>query len=135
MEITALLCDRAEVTGDGKCNVEGVFNELYAPGFPARQDAMTLLAVIQWDRDDGGRVPFVIDLLHPDGHSVFTVDGHTDVEPRQPPRPPAKTYLVLPLEKVVFTGPGCYRVRIRVKDRDLEGPSLYLMRTPMEEAV
>lgn len=135
MEITALFCDRAEVTGDGKCNIEGVFNELYAPGFPARQDAMTLVGVIQWDREDSGRQPFVIHLLHPDGDPVYTIDGHSDVEPRDPQRPPAKTYLVLPMEKVIFTEPGCYRARIRVKEREVNGPALYVMRTAMEEAV
>jgi hypothetical protein len=35
----------------------------------------------------------------------------------------------MPLEDVVFPVPGRYRFRIRVKGRELQGPSLYLVET------
>ena len=33
----------------------------------------------------------------------------------------------MPLENVVFPLPGRYRVKIRLKGKELEGPSLYLV--------
>lgn len=133
MEITALFCDKAQAWENGKLDIEGVFSELYAPDFPARQDSMTLVGIVQWEREDDGRQPFRIDLDHPDGHPIFTVDGHTDVEARPEPRPPAKTYLILPFEKVVFTAPGRYRVRTAIKGRTFDGPSLFLVKSEPKE--
>lgn len=134
MEICALFCDRATARENGKLDIEGVFNELYAPGFPAKQESMTFVGVVQWDRGDDGRRPFRIDLDHPDGHPIFTVDGHTDVESRDEPRPPAKTYLILPFEKVVFTSPGHYRVHADIDGHPFDGPSLFLVETREEGA-
>ena len=50
--ILALMCDDASTTSDGKLDVHGVFNDLFAPGFPARRDKMVLVAGIEWDRED-----------------------------------------------------------------------------------
>lgn len=129
MEFTALFCNEANTGGDGTLDILGVFNELYAPDFPARQERMVLAGIVQWERGDTGQQTFRIDLTHPDGHSIYTIDGHTEVESRPEPRPPAKSYLVLELENVVFTTPGRYRVRTSIKDRNYTGPSLFLMKS------
>ena len=126
----ALVCDDARMRPDGKMDVHGVFNDLAAPSFPAKQDRMVLVTTIEWDRDDEGRNAFRVDLLGPDGRPSLTVDGHTDVDARSPDRPPPRTRLILPLEEVVFPRPGKYRFEIRVKGRKLRGPSLFLMESP-----
>lgn len=128
----ALVCDEARMRPDGKMDVEGVFNDLAAPGFPAKQDRMVLVTTIEWDRGDGGRNKFRVDLIAPDGRPSLTVDGHTDVEQPSPDRPPARTRLILPLEGVVFPRPGRYAFEIRVKGRKLRGPSLFLMEAEEE---
>lgn len=117
-------------------DIHGVFNDLYAPGFPARQDHMTLVLVLEWDRQDQGRFTFKLDLVGPDDRPTLTVDGHTDVGVRREDEPPARTRLTMPLEDVVFPVPGRYRFQLRVKGRTLDGPSLYLVRTeaPREPA-
>jgi hypothetical protein len=123
----ALVCDDARVRPDGKMDVEGVFNELMAPGFPAKQERMVLVTTIEWSPGDEGRNKFRLDLVGPDGRPSLTVDGHTDVDARDPGRPPPRTRLILPLEEVVFPQPGRYTFQIRVKGRKLRGPSLFLM--------
>lgn len=123
----ALVCDDARMRPDGKMDVEGVFNDLAAPGFPARQDRMVLVTTIEWDRGDEGRIAFRVDLLGPDGKPSITVDGHTDVDPRPADRPPPRTRLILPLEGVVFPRPGRYAFEIRIRGRKLRGPSLFVM--------
>ena len=124
-----LLCDDARVAPDGKIDIHGVFHDLYAPGFPARQDKIVLVLVVEWAREDHGRFAFRVDLLAPDGKPTLTVNGHTDVDERPADRPPARTQLVMPLETVIFPVAGTYRFRIRVKGQDYDGPTLYLIRT------
>jgi len=130
----ALLCDDARTTSDGKLDVHGVFNDLSAPGFPAQQERMMLVLAVEWARADEGRFRFRVDLMSPDDKPVLTVEGHTDVDPRGPDRPPARTRLIMPLDEVVFPVPGRYWFKIRLKGADHVGPSLYLS-TAAEPAV
>ncbi len=123
----SLVCDEAQMRPDGKMDVRGVFNDLAAPGFPARQDRMVLVTTIEWDRTDEGRNMFRVDLLTPDGRTALTVDGHTDVDRQPPDRPPPRTRLIIPLENVVFPRPGQYVFQIKVKGRKLRGPTLFLV--------
>ena len=125
--VLGLICDDAGATPEGKLDVRGVFNDLFAPGFPAKQDRMVLVLAVEWDREDQGRFQFRVDLVGPEGTRSLTVDGHTDVDPRPPDRPPARTRLVMPLEDVVFPVPGRYWFRVRMKGRTFEGPSLHLV--------
>jgi hypothetical protein len=125
--LLALLCDDASLDRHGRLDIHGVLNELSAPGFPARQDRMVLVLVLEWLPQDHGRFALRVDLLSPDGKPNVTVNGHTDVDARASGRPPARTQLVMPLESVVFPAPGPYRFRVRVKGQDLEGPTLHLI--------
>lgn len=111
--ILAVACDDARVRPDGKLDISGVFNELYAPGFPAKQDRMTVVFIVEWDRSESGRIPLRADLVDETGQKSFTIQGHTDVEPRPADRAPAQTRLVMPLEDVVFPKPGRYHFELR----------------------
>ena len=129
METTLLFCQDASAGPDGRLNIQGVFNDLYAPDFPARQDRLVLVGVIEWERDTQGRIPFKIDLTDPEGKSVFSIDGHTDVKSQPMNSAPARTHLVLPMEKVIFPVAGQYRVRLAVNDEEIFGPSIHLMQS------
>ncbi len=122
----AVLCDHARVSTEGKLDIQGIFNELSAPGFPAKQDAMVLVVAVEWGRSDQGRYQFRVDLISPEDKPVLTVEGHTDVDLRGDDRPPAQTRLIMPLTEVIFPVPGRYRFAIRVKGQDVGGPSLHL---------
>lgn len=125
--LLALVCDDAGLNSEGKLDVHGVFNDLYAPGFPAKQDHMVLVVVVEWDRQDEGRYRFRVDLEDDAGKPTLSVDGYSDVDRRPPHRPPPRTRLVMPLEDVVFPRPGAYTFRIRIKGQTLRGPDLYLV--------
>lgn len=116
----------------GKLDVKGIFHDLFAPGFPALQESMTLVVVLEWDRADQGRYGLKAEIVDPDGSVVLTVDGHSDVDARPPEGPPARTRLVMPLEKVVFPRPGRYDLAITVKGEAMRGPSLHLIPTEEE---
>lgn len=127
-----LVCDDARVDDDGKLDVRGAFHDLYAPGFPAKQERMVLVLILEWDRRDHGRYQFTVDLMDPEGRPSLTVRGHSDVDLREDGKAPARTRLVMPLEDVVFPVPGPYRFRVQVKGRELRGPAVHLVRTEPE---
>ena len=130
--LTSALCDHAAPTPEGKLHLHGVFHDLYAPGFPARQDRMTLVLTLEWDRADEGRHSFRIDVRDPDGRPTLTVQGESEVTPAPKGRPPARTPLVLPLEDVVFPVPGRYEFEVRVKGHVFSGPTLFLVEVDEE---
>ncbi len=129
----AFICDDAREDASGKLDARGIFHDLYAPGFPAMQEAMTLVLVVEWGREDQGRHALKAELVSPDGTTILTVDGHSDVDPRPRDRPPGRTRLVMPLKEVVFPEPGRYDLQVTVKGKKLSGPSLYLLPTGDEE--
>jgi hypothetical protein len=123
----ALFCDEAQETPDGKLNAQGIFHDLFAPGFPAMQERMVLVLVMDWDRKDEGRYNLKAELIAPDGSVVLTVEGHSDVQKQPPERPPARTRLVMELKKAVFPQAGRYHLRAVVKGKRFRGPSLHLV--------
>ena len=104
---TAALCEHARERTDGRLDLVGVFHELNAPGFPAVQERLTAVFVIEWDADEHGEQPLRADLLAPNGTKVLTIEGHTAVSATDSAAPP-QTRLIMPLEHVVFPAPGEY---------------------------
>lgn len=129
MEFISFFCDDAQTGADGKLDATGIYNELYARSFPARQDRLCLVCVVQWQCEDDGRKQFTIDLNDPSGTSIFTVDGYTDITSRPRSRPPARTHLVLPMTNVVFPEPGVYRTMVELDGTTSSGAALYLTHT------
>lgn len=125
--LLALVCDDARLNPEGKLDVHGVFNDLYARAFPAKHDHMVLVLVVEWDREDEGRYRFRIDLEDEDGRPTISVEGHSDVDRRPPDRPPPRTRLLMPMEDVVFPRAGAYTFQVRMKGTTLTGPSLHLV--------
>jgi uncharacterized protein DUF6941 len=124
--LSAAICDQAGAGAHGKLDLHGVFYDLYAPGFPAKQAQMTLVLVVEWDRGDHGRHHFRVDMVSPNGDIALTVEGHSDVHDPDPTRPPPRTHLMMPMEEVIFPVPGEYRFDVKLKGRTFAGPTLYL---------
>lgn len=130
--ILSLACEFARARPDGRLDVRGAFNELQAPGFPAAQDRMTVVFVMEWSAAEEGRHAFTADLVGDDDRKVLTIEGHTDVHarPAGPGRAPAQTRLVMELERVVFPHPGRYRFVLSVADRKLDAFAIYVSQAP-----
>jgi hypothetical protein len=126
--VLAIACDKAEVAADGKLNVEGIYNELSAPDFPAAHPALTVVLVIEWDMHDVGEQPIRADLMDPEDEMVVTIQGHTDVELAPDNEVPPQTRIILPLENVVFQKPGRYHLRVQAGSATVDALSLYLRR-------
>jgi hypothetical protein len=104
--VLSAVCDAAHERPDGKLDLRGVFHELSAPGFPALQDRMTAVFVVEWEPEEAGRQPLRADLVDADGARVLTIQGHTEVAAGRAGMPPPQTRLIMPMERVVFPHAG-----------------------------
>jgi hypothetical protein len=104
---TAALCEHAREREDGRIDLVGVFHQLHAPGFPAVQEHMTAVFVIEWAPDEAGEQPLRADLVGPRRRRILAIEGQTEVVTGTSGAPP-QTRLILPLEQVVFPEPGEY---------------------------
>ena len=93
----AAICEDARASHEGKLDLHGVYHDLAAPGFPARQDHLVLVLVLEWDRTDHGRYLFKADLEDDTGKASITVEGETEVHEPLPDHPPARSQLIMPL--------------------------------------
>jgi hypothetical protein len=123
--LLSVACEDAHPRPDGRLDLIGVFDELQAPGFPAIQDRMTVVFVMEWSPEEQGRREFRADLLDSRDRKVLTIEGHTDVTaPRADGRP--RTQLIMPLERVVFPVAGEYRFVLSVGDQVTPSFSVHL---------
>lgn len=108
----AAVCESARERPDGRLDLSGIFNDLSAPGFPAMQERMTVVFVVEWEPDESGELPLRADMIDEGGRKLLTIQGHTQVDARGADRSPPQTRLIMPLEKVVFPKPGRYRFEL-----------------------
>ena len=126
--VLAIACYVATVSPQGKLDVQGIYNELSAPNFPAAQEQLTVVLVLEWGARDTGEQPIRADLIAPDGELVVTIQGHTEVELGPDNEVPPQTRMILPLENVVFPTPGRYFFRIQAGPETVEALPLYVSR-------
>ncbi|HSJ24465.1 MAG TPA: hypothetical protein VK929_07360 [Longimicrobiales bacterium] len=129
----AAVCEMARERPDGRIDLVGVFNELSAPGFPAMQDRMAAVFVVEWSADEAGRQPLRADMVDNGGRKILTIQGHTDVDAREDGRAPAQTRLIMPLEKVIFPAPGQYRFELLAGGDSVDACSFFVGQAPGDE--
>lgn len=129
MQVTLVFCEHAAVRQDSRLDIHGMVSELHAPGFPARQDYLTLAGYIEWDPDTRGRQGFQVNLVDAQGKSLLTVDGHSEVGPHPSEFGRPRTPLVLRLESVIFPEAGRYSAVADVGGERFECAGLTVLRT------
>lgn len=124
----ALLCEHAHDRHDGRLDVHGIFHQLYAPGFPASQDTLTLAMAVEWEPGEQGKIEFSVELVDPSRSPVLSITGHTDVGEQLPLQGPPQTRLVMPLENVMFPSEGTYTFDLVVNGERQRIAPLHLIR-------
>lgn len=121
-----LVADYANITREGKLNVMGIFNDIYAHNFPARHSSMHLVAKLGAELGEYGQTrDFTVKLLDEDGNQIMDVSGQFQVPKGERGRKP-EVNIILELKDVVFPKPGAYQFVILV-DKDHKGElSLYV---------
>lgn len=124
--ILFLAADYANITGDGKLNVMGVFDEIFSYSFPARHSSMHLVGKLGAELGEyGQKRDFKIVLLDEDANQVMDVSGQFDIPTGGRGRKP-EVNLILELKDIIFPKPGRYQFVLLVeKDHKCE-LSLYV---------
>src|SRR5205807_2768216 len=82
MEVTlALLADAANVTPEGKLNILGTFDIIYASKFPHVHPSMVLVIRFTAKRAEFGRKrPIEINLMDEDGKMLGKIEGTIEID-------------------------------------------------------
>jgi hypothetical protein len=124
--ILFLAADYANITGDGKLNVMGVFDDIFSYSFPARHSSMHLVGKLGAELGEyGQKRDFTIKLLDEDANQVMDISGQFEIPKGGKGRKP-EVNLILELKDVIFPKPGIYQFVLLVeKDHKCE-LSLYV---------
>ena len=112
-----LVADYANITGEGKLNVMGIFNSINSFTFPARHSSMHVIAKLSSELSEyGQKRSFTILLMDADANHVVEVSGEFDIPKGQDGKKP-EVNVMFELKDVVFTKPGRY-VFVLLVDKD-----------------
>jgi hypothetical protein len=127
----AFVCEDGEERSDGRVDAHGIFSQLWAPSFPAMQQHMTVVVVVEWEPDEQGQsLPFAIEMMDPGNSPVLSITGHTEVGVQQPFQGPPKSQFIIPLDDVPFPAAGVYHFEVVVREERERVTSLHLIQVP-----
>jgi hypothetical protein len=110
----ALLADGANVSREGKLNLLGIFDTIYARDLPTAHPHMHLVLRFEAEAAEAGSVRRVeVQFLSPGGEALFRLPGSVTIQ-----RGAEGTAIgidhVLALANLAFEHPGTYRFRVLV---------------------
>jgi hypothetical protein len=118
--ILFLAADYANITREGKLNVMGIFDDIYAANFPARHSSMHLVIKLGAELGEYGETrDFTLRLLDMDGNQIFNLTGQFQVPPGGHGRRP-EVNLIYELKDMIFPNEGTYQFVLLV-DKDHKG--------------
>lgn len=126
----ALVADYANVTGDGKPNVVGITDRLYAYQFPAVHRELFVVNGIETDNEDeGSSQEIVVNVIDPDGHTLAEIRGQLDING------PKQTFHQLHcIRDLTFAAPGSYQVNIFYSGQQVAEYGIELVQLPPPDA-
>lgn len=116
MHVTlAVLADYANVTGDGKLNILGIFDRMNVNALPAVHPQMNLVLRLEAHSAERDRShPVEIRLHDPDGQTVFEIKG--EIVPQGEPGHAISTNQILTLNNLQLARPGDYTFTVFVNN-------------------
>jgi hypothetical protein len=119
MEVTlALLADYANVTKEGKLNIMGTFDTIFARNFPCRHPQMQLVMRFESDIVEAGRTKDVeIRLIDEDGKESMSISGQLTPAPgKGAPGDKITINHILTLNNIEFAKSGGYEFKILIQE-------------------
>lgn len=122
----AVIADAANVSQEGKLNILGVFDTIWAREFPFRHGAMVFVVRVTASFSEEGSHQMEVRLNDADGVQLFKAEGPLQVTGGAPGRP-VRPHLIMGLSGITFRAPGDYSFEVMVDGRHLRSVPLYLV--------
>ncbi|MFY9235087.1 MAG: hypothetical protein WAO58_11590 [Fimbriimonadaceae bacterium] len=125
----AILCDYANITNDGKVNIFGVMDRIFAPQFPAIHRAMFLIMSVESEHDDEGQTRAIdVQLIDPDAQIISRIQGQVVFGP-------GKQMLnqIHAFQDVVFQGTGAFQFNILFDEQLMKTLDLELVQVQPQQ--
>lgn len=134
MDVTlAALADSANISQEGKLNILGEFNQIYASSLPVQHSAMSLVLRLEAGPVEYGQEKHIeIRLVDADGNSVLDVGTATVSVPNAGPGKRARLVTVLNIQNTLLEGYGDYAFVVLVNGDEKATVPLELV--PLEMA-
>ena len=115
MDVTlALLADAANVSREGKLNLLGIFDTIFAHAFPSTHPQMQLVLRFEAEPAEAGATRSVeVQFVTPEGEVLFRLPGNMPVQPRGA-SDRIRMDQVVTLTNVQLPHPGRYRFHVVV---------------------
>ena len=115
-----LLCDAA-TDQQGKLNILGAFDNIYAKKVPTVHPACAIVARIRFEKFEEGNHPIRIHIIDEDGKSIGPkLDGKVNVRIIEDDLDSIATNIVLNIQRLNFEKYGQYRIDLAI-DNKIEG--------------
>jgi len=127
----ALVADYANVTGDGKPNVAGITDRLYAYQFPALHRELYVVNGIETDNEDEGTTQeILVTVIDRDGKVLAEIRGSLEIN-----GPKQTLHQLHCIRDLTFVAPGNYQVNIFYNGEQVAEHGIELVQlTPPETA-
>ncbi|MCY3912733.1 MAG: hypothetical protein OXG43_05735 [Chloroflexi bacterium] len=113
----ALLADSANISQEGKLNVLGAFDNIYAASFPAVHPAMVLVIGLTASPAEFGQTRQCrISLLDADANQLLAIEGDLEVSQPSVRAAPHSVYIPFPIPPITFPHAGDYAFHILIGD-------------------
>jgi hypothetical protein len=119
----AVIADAANVSQEGKLNILGIFDTIWAREFPFRHAAMVFVLRVRADFTEEGTHQLEVRLLDADGEQLFKAEGPIQV-PSSAPGRPVKPHVIMGLSG------ASYSFELVIDGEHLKSVPLYIMQAP-----
>lgn len=115
----ALLADSANISQEGKLNVLGAFNTIYAPSFPVVHPAMVLVLQLMASPAEYGQTKKLkVTILDADANHIASFGGDLQVNTPDDLGAPNNDYSVIHIPPMPFPHAGDYAIYILIGGED-----------------
>jgi hypothetical protein len=127
MELTlALLADYANISREGKLNIMGIFEQIFALNFPAVHAQMQLVMRLESTPFEAGTHPLHVAFIDADARELFAIPGSVAI-PDSRAGENITTNQIFVLNGVTLPKAGVYEFVISINDQELGRVPLRVM--------
>lgn len=126
----AALCDAANLSANGKLNILGEFDMLFARQVPAVHPSMVFVAKLKTGEADIGAHTFHLRVVDDDMNLVTSLDGTFEVRSQPVPGIESGFPVILQIANAAFGGYGSYMFELRVDNEKVCDLPLHVREAP-----